>query len=178
MTFTRGLISIALATSLASPLFAAGSGSSEPKPKTVTCTKGNVFSESKGKCVPQQDSSLTDADRLEELRALAFAGRNSEAQAVLATLNDQSSDHALTYWGFTHRKLGNVEAGMIFYDKALTQNPNNLLARSYLGQAYVEARRLDLARLQLQEIRQRGGEGGWPETSLAEAIRTGTTFNY
>ncbi len=178
MTLTRGLISIALATTLATPLWAAGSGSSEPKPKTVTCTKGNVFSESKGKCVPQQDSSLTDEDRIEELRALAYAGRTAEAQAVLATLTDQSSDQALTYWGFTHRKLGNLDAGLTFYDKALKQNPNNLLARSYLGQAHVESGRLDLARLQLKEIRDRGGDGGWPEASLAEAIRTGTTFNY
>ena len=169
MTLTRGLISIALATTLASPLSAAGSGSSEPKPKTVTCTKGNVFSES---------SSLTDEDRIEELRALAYAGRTSEAQALLATLSDQTSDQALTYWGFTHRKLGNVNAGLIFYDKALKQNPNNLLARSYLGQAHVEAGRLDLARLQLQEIRDRGGDGRWPEVALSEAIRTGTTFNY
>ncbi|MFY0661379.1 MAG: tetratricopeptide repeat protein [Shimia sp.] len=178
MTLTRGLISIALATTLASPLWAAGSGSSEPKPKTVTCTKGNVFSESKGKCVPQQDSSLTDEDRIEELRALAYAGRTSEAQALLASLSDQTSDQALTYWGFTHRKLGNVDAGLIFYDKALKQNPNNLLARSYLGQAHVETGRLDLARGQLQEIRDRGGDGGWPEVALSEAIRTGTTFNY
>ncbi len=178
MNLTRGLISIAVATALATPLWAAGSGSSEPKPKTVTCTKGNVFSESKGKCVPQQDSSLTDEDRIEELRALAYAGRTVEAQAVLATLTDQSSDQALTYWGFTHRKLGNLDAGLIFYDKALKKNPNNLLARSYLGQAHVESGRLDLARLQLKEIRDRGGDGGWPEASLAEAIRTGTTFNY
>ena len=178
MTLTRGLISIVLATTLVSPLWAAGGGSSEPKPRTVTCTKGNVFSESKGKCVPQQDSSLTDKDRIEELRALAYAGRNAEAQVLLSALEDPTSDRALTYWGFTHRKLGNVDAGMVFYAKALEQNPNNLLARSYLGQAHVDSGRLDLARLQLAEIRNRGGEGGWPESSLAEAIRSGTTFNY
>ncbi len=178
MTLTRSLISIALATSLASPMLAAGSGSSEPKPKTVTCTKGNVFSESKGKCVPQQDSSLTDDDRLEEVRALAYAGNALEAQNILTSLTDQRSDRALTYWGFTSRKLGDVDAGLVFYDKALKQNPNNLLARSYLGQAYVDSGRLDLARLQLTEIRDRGGEGSWPETSLSDALRTGKTFNY
>ncbi|SMP35176.1 tetratricopeptide repeat protein [Shimia sagamensis] len=178
MTFMRGLISIALVTTLASPLWAAGSGSSEPKPKTVTCTKGNVFSESKGKCVPQQDSSLTDEDRIEELRSLAYAGHNAEAQALLSALEDPTTDQALTYWGFTHRKLGNVDTGMVFYAKALEQNPNNLLARSYLGQAHVEAGRFDLARLQLTEIRERGGEGSWPEASLAEALRSGITFNY
>ena len=178
MSLIRELIAIALATSMASSVSAAGSGSSTPKPKTVTCTKGNVFSESKGKCVPQQDSTLTDHDRLQEIRALAYASRNIEAQALLRSLSDQDADLALTYWGFTHRKLGNMDAGMIFYSKALKQNQNNLLARSYLGQAYVEIGRDDLARLQLTEIRQRGGENSWPETALSEALRTGKTFNY
>ena len=43
---------------------------------------------------------------------------------------------------------------------------------------HVEAGRLDLARVQLKEIRDRGGEGSWPEIALAKAIQSGDTFNY
>ncbi len=177
MFFTRVCATTVCALGLATSAFAAGSGS-DSKPKTVFCTGGKVYSEEKGKCVPKQDSSLTDEDRMKTIRSLAYADRNAEAQTLLAMMQDQESDLALTYWGFTHRKLGNVDAAMIFYDKALQQNPDNLLARSYLGQAHVVSGRLDLARAELTEIRDRGGEGGWPEASLEEAIRTGTTFNY
>lgn len=169
--------SLALAT-VAGPVWAAGSGSSEPKPKTVFCDSGKVYSESAGKCVVQQDSSLTDQDYFENLRSLAYAGENAAAQELLAMMSDQNADRVLTYWGFTHRRLGNVDEGMRYYNKALMQNPDNILARSYMGQAHVEAGRLDLARVQLKEIRDRGGEGSWPEIALAKAIQTGDTFNY
>ncbi len=166
------------AAALAGPVWAAGSGSSEPKPKTVICGSGKVYSESAGKCVVQQDSSLTDEDYFESLRSLAYAGENAAAQNLLAMMSDQNSDRVLTYWGFTHRRLGNVDEGMKYYNKALLQNPDNLLARSYMGQAHVEAGRLDLARVQLKEIRDRGGDGSWPEIALAKAIQSGDTFNY
>ncbi|GAA6178643.1 MULTISPECIES: tetratricopeptide repeat protein [unclassified Shimia] len=177
MSFSKIALSVCVATGLAGSVFAAGSDS-DTKPKTVVCSDGKVFSESKGKCVAQQDSSLTDDDYFDTMRSLAYAGQNESAQTLLSLLEDQSSDRALTYWGFTHRRLGNVDTGMAYYGKALAQNPDNLLARSYMGQAHVEAGRLDLARIQLKEIRDRGGDGSWSETSLAKAIQTGQTFNY
>ena len=125
-----------------------------------------------------QGSSL-DQDLLgEAVRELAYAGRNADAQGVLRAMTDQDSDLVLTYWGFTHRKLGNMDQAMMFYDRALQTNPDNLLARSYLGQAHVEAGRMMAAKTQLREIRARGGAGLWPETSLAQAIETGDTFDY
>ncbi|WP_247742680.1 tetratricopeptide repeat protein [Shimia sp. R9_1] len=163
---------------VAGPVWSAGSGSSTPKPKTVHCSSGKVYSESAGKCVVQQDSSLTDEDYFENLRSLAYAGENAAAQELLAMMSDQNADRVLTYWGFTHRRLGNVDEGMRYYNKALAKNPDNILARSYMGQAHVEAGRLDLARVQLKEIRDRGGEGSWPEIALAKAIQSGDTFNY
>ncbi|CUH53815.1 tetratricopeptide repeat protein [Shimia marina] len=178
MTLMKSALAVCLAATIAGPALSAGGGGETPKPKTVVCTDGKVFSESKGKCVVQQDSALTDEDYFKTLRSLAYAGENEAAQELLQLLNDPNSDLALTYWGFTHRRLGDVETGMAYYNKALQQNPDNILARSYMGQAFVEAGRLDLARTQLHEIRTRGGENTWAEASLSEAIKTGTTFNY
>ena len=65
----------------------------------------------------------------------------------------------LTYLGFTHRKMGNASTGLAYYQKALAVNPNNLLARSYMGQGYVASGNIELASAQLTEIRTRGGRG-------------------
>ena len=65
-----------------------------------------------------------------------------------------------------------------FYDRALTQNPDNILARSYMGQGMVDAGDIDGAVTQWREITARGGKGTWAEASLRQAIATGTTYNY
>jgi hypothetical protein len=57
-------------------------------------------------------------------------------------------------------------------------NPDNLLARSYMGQALVEQGQVDLALAQLSEIRMRGGRGTWAETSLANAVATSVTYSH
>ena len=93
-------------------------------------------------------------------------------------MSDQTDDRVLTYLGFTHRKMGNVDLGMRYYHKALAKNPDNLLARSYLGQGLIEAGDADAAVAQLREIIARGGKGSWSETSLRTALNTGVTYSY
>ncbi len=163
--------------------FAAGGGGGTSTPPTTTQTtktcKGiQVWDPTTKSCVNPQGSSL-DQDILgEAVRELAYAGRNEDAQGVLRVMADQESDLVLTYWGFTHRKLGNMDLANTFYARAIEKNPNNILARSYMGQGYVTEGKMDAAKAQLAEIRARGGSGSWPETSLASAIETGTTYDY
>jgi len=76
------------------------------------------------------------------------------------------------------RKQGRYIEALNSYMLALDKNPNNILVRSYLGQGFVEQKRLDLAELQLNEIRQRNGSGTWAEESLSLAIKTGLTSSY
>jgi hypothetical protein len=47
-----------------------------------------------------------------------------------------------------------------------------------MGQGLIEAGDKAAALAQLREIQARGGRGGWPETSLREALATGQTYNY
>lgn len=159
---------------------ASGNDWNPPKPTdtTKTCRGKRVWDEEKGRCVRPKESSLNQDGLFEAARELAYAGRIEDAQAVLSAMADQQEDRVLTYWGFTHRKLGNLSLAQDFYEQAIQQNPNNLLARSYMGQGFVEEGQYGLALAQWKEIRTRGGAGTWPASSLRQALETGATSSY
>lgn len=161
--------------------FAAGSDDTEPPAPTETTTKceeAMVWDEKQEKCVKPEDSALNNDQRFRAVRELAYAGRPEEALIVLATMTEGDTDRVLTYKGFAHRKAGRADLGMGHYAHALDVNPDNILARSYLGQMLVEMGEIAAARRQLDEIRARGGAGTWAEASLARAVGTGETLNY
>lgn len=161
---------------LASPALAAGGGD-EKAPETPTCVNGKIYDKKTKKCVTAQDSKM-DVDGLyENLRQLAHAGRYDDALTVLAQM-PQDDDRTLTYLGFTHRKLGQTDLAMDYYTQALRVNPANVLARSYMGQGFVEQGNIAAAMDQLRAIRAHGGTGTWAEASLRNAIATGRTYSY
>lgn len=170
----------AVLIALPAAAFAAGGDETPPKPTKTTkeCAGKRVWDDKKGRCVRAQNSSLDEQGLYDAVRELAYAGRLLDAQAVLAAMPDQQDDRVLTYWGFTHRKLGGLDVGMQFYQRALAVNPDNILARSYMGQGLLEAGDLPGAKAQLAEIRARGGKNTWAERSLAQAIQTGKSYNY
>jgi len=172
-----------LATALALPtaVFAAGSDDSNPPTQTNTtkeCTGGMVWDAGSKACVAPKESRLDDDTLYGAVRELAYAGDYMGARRVLEAMPDQNDDRVLTYWGFTARKMGQMDEAMAFYAKALAQNPNNLLARSYMGQGFVEAGDVELARAELSEIRTRGGRNTWPEYALRTAIEKGAGYAY
>lgn len=150
----------------------------EPTKTTTECADGTVWDDKAGACVAPKQSSLDDDALYHAARELAHAGQFEAAIGALAAMSDPSEDRVLTYLGFTHRRAGNVERGMAYYRKALAQNPDNLRARSYLGQAYLKLGALDAAREQLTEIRARGGRMTWAEFSLSRALASGRGFSY
>ena len=160
---------------------AAGSDDTEPPQPTATtteCTDGKVFDEETKECVAPEDSSLNNDERYRAVRELAYARQPEAAMRVLAAMTEGTSDRVLTYTGFLNRQMGNWEAGIAAYEMALTVNPDNILARSYFGQALMLMNETDMAKAQLDEIRLRGGAGTWAEASLAATILTGTTTTY
>lgn len=169
----------ALILALPACAWADGGDSRPPKPTKTTkeCAGKRVWDEKKQRCVRPKKSSLNQDGLYDAVRELAYAGRFEDAQSVLEAM-DQNDDRVLTYWGFTSRKMGDVDAAMAFYATALDKNPDNLLARSYLGQHLVQIGDLEGAQLQLAEIEQRGGGYSWSGTSLRQAIYTGRIFNY
>lgn len=155
-----------------------GGGNDAPPPKpAVTCEGAKVYDKKTRRCVNAQESSLQTEEIYLTVRQLAYAGRYVDAQTLAQAL-PKGHDGRLTYMGFTHRKMGNVDLGKIFYEQAIAENPGNILARSYMGQGLVEAGDPVGALVQLRAIRAHGGAGTWSEASLHKAIETGTTYNY
>lgn len=173
---------IALATAVALPQLALAVGTetdAPPKPtETASCEEGLVWDEDAGKCVAPKESSLTDDELYQAARELAYAGRYDGALRALAAMTDQQDARVLTYKGFVARGMGDMDGAETFYQAALSADPDNLLARSYMGQGYVVQGRIDEAYAQLVEIRARGGGDGWPAEALETAILTGTTSTY
>jgi len=173
----------ALIVGLALPGAALAAGSDSPTPPTPTetttkCKKTEIWDKKTKKCVAAQSGQLDNDTLYQAARELAYAGRPDDALVVLSVMTEGQTDRVLTYMGFANRKAGRVELAMKYYQEALAKNPDNILARSYMGQGFVAEGQLQLASAQLDEIVARGGAGTWPEQSLRHAIRTGQTYSY
>lgn len=174
------LITLTLALFPMSAFAAGGISDTPPKPSETTtqCAEGQVFDLATQGCMDPAESTNDDSARLNDVRELAYAGQYQAALDVLDTLENPQAPLALTYYGFAHRKAGRIDLGMDFYTAALTADPDNLLARSYMGQGHVASGDMVLAQAQLTEIRMRGGRDTWAEASLAQAIVTGSGTSY
>lgn len=160
--------------------FAVGDGSMPPDTTetTTTCSGAKVWDATTRSCVDSRDSRMNDDDRYKAVRELAYAGEFERARAVLSSFEAPESSGALTYAGFIARKTGDMAGALTAYARALALDPDNILARSYLGQGYAAQGDMEAARAQLREIRARGGRETWAEFSLETAIRTGRGFAY
>jgi tetratricopeptide (TPR) repeat protein len=161
--------------------FAAGGGDDKPPKQTKTtteCAAGTAWDDKTKTCVSLQESRLDDDTLYGAARELAYAGRHLDAITALRAMSNPEEDRVLTYLGFAYRKSGDLDRGMAYYRDALAKNPDNLLARSYMGQALVEMGEITLARAELTEIRRRGGRQSWAEISLRTAIESGQGFSY
>jgi len=164
-----------LMTSGSSMTFAAGGGGAEPAAPVKKCKKGEVPKKvgNSWKCVKVESGILPDEDLYQQGRALAKAGEYEWALQVLAAVQNQNDPRVLNYTGYSNRKAGRLEIGITYYRKALAIDPNFVLAREYLGEGYVAAGRIDLAKLELNEIKTRAGTGSEEYQDLAKAIATG-----
>lgn len=162
-----------------------GGGSSTTSPAKLKCKKGEVVAnlnkdgktvKKDGKtvkvCVKVESGILPDEDLYQQGRALAKEGNYDWALQVLAAIKNQNDPHVLNYIGYSNRKAGRLEIGITFYRKALAIDPNFVLAREYLGEGYVAAGRIDLAKAELAEIAKRCGATCEEYKDLSEAIAT------
>jgi cytochrome c-type biogenesis protein CcmH/NrfG len=69
-----------------------------------------------------------------------------------------------------------MELGMSYYRRALQQDENYILARSYMGMALAEQGDIQGARVQLVEIRDRGGENTWAYRALLQSLNGYRTY--
>jgi tetratricopeptide (TPR) repeat protein len=178
MKFKLVSAAILLAVASSTAAYAAGDtpkptpNAETPSPKELKCKKGEVVKKvgNKKTCVKPMSGLLTDDELYLQGRALAKAGEYDWALDVLAQIEDQNQPRVLNYTGYSHRKAGRLETGVAYYQKALAIDPNFVLAREYLGEGYVAAGKLDLAKAQLEEIRVRAGEKSEEYIDLKKAI--------
>jgi Flp pilus assembly protein TadD len=169
------LMALATVTTLAftAPVFAAGG--SDGGDDANKCPAGQVYDETTKSCV-KKSSQLNDNQIYLFARQYAYAGQYDEALDMLKRAKNQNDPRILNYYGYTHRKLGNVDVAMTFYRKAIALDGNYLLARSYMGQGLVVQGDIEGARMQLVEIRDRGGKDTYAYKALYEALKSGTTY--
>ena len=171
--FGAALAAVLLAgTIAASPAFAAGGGgSSGASSDTHSCKDGMHWSKSANRCVTNGSSQL-DEDLYQEGHDLALAGHYRQALASLSAVKNKDS-MTLTMIGYANRKMGNVDEGMAFYQKALALNSGNINTHEYLGEGYVAIGRPELAKVELGKLEALCGTECEQYQDLAKAIAGG-----
>jgi hypothetical protein len=144
-----------------------GGGSALDTP--MVCKKGSVYSKKKATCVQASSGLIDDKELYQEGRDLALAGHYDEALTALDAVKTPDS-MALTMIGYATRKLGNYEAGLAYYQKALALDPGNVNTHEYLGEAYAEKGKLDLAKAELIKVSAVCGTSCEQYEDLAKAI--------
>lgn len=148
-----------------------------PTETTKTCETGLIWDAERKECAAPKDTRFDDADRYNAARELAYVGDYKGALRVLDAMAP-ADPRRLTYLGFVHRKQGNVARSMAYYTQALELDPDNFLARSYLGQGYIALGKTAQAEAELREIRARGGRDTWAAFALKSALRNGVGYAY
>ena len=151
---------------------------SDSTPKTPTCKVGYVFSKKKKKCVRKRSEIIPDKDLKKQGWKLAYSGKYTAAISLFDLVANKSDPEALNGLGYSHRKTGKLQDGIAYYKLALSINPNYILAREYLGEGYVAAGRINLAKLQLSQIKQRCGVSCKEYVALAKSIATGNPSDW
>jgi tetratricopeptide (TPR) repeat protein len=141
--------------------------------KSKKCPSGTAWSKQQGKCVGQKSGLLSDEDLARAGRQLALDGHYHDAIKVLELASNKNDPAVLTYLGYSHRKLGNIDLGISLYKEALDIDPDNVDTREYLGEGYVSKGELDLAWLELVEIKKRCGKTCVEYQALEKALRSG-----
>lgn len=143
------------------------------KPK-VDCTK--KANKGKPQCQKRYDDNeegqgQTSAGRLsdDELYNAAYwlarQGDFAGSLKLLRRVRNSDVPRVLNATGYATRKLGDVDAALPYYMRALALDPNYTRAREYLGEAHLARGDVVAAKMQLSEIAVRCGTtcSGYPE---------------
>lgn len=164
------VLAFTFAWSLPSLALDLGGDDDEPPKK---CPSGKAWSNKAKKCVAQKSEWLSDEDIRRAGRQLARDGQYRDAIAMLETAANKDDAFVLTYLGYSHRKLGDIDRGIALYKRALDIDPDNTATREYLGEGYVSKGQLDLAYLELTEIQKRCGTTCEEYKALEKALLAG-----
>lgn len=143
------------------PAHAAGE-SSATETKSKTAWTSEALDKKYGKLAAEYTAAVT----------LAKLGQYDEAIALLKSLDKEKDPRVLNYLGFSHRKAGKVDEALPYYEKALKIEPDFTLARSYLGEAYLQLGEVGKAKVELAKIKAVCGTSCDEYQTLDDAIKT------
>jgi tetratricopeptide (TPR) repeat protein len=163
------ILSIALMGAVAA--VAASSGAavaipSKPKP-AVDCTK--KINKRKPAC-QTGNLGLTDDQLYNAAYWLARQGSYADALKLLREVKTTTDARVFNAIGYATRKLGDIDAALPYYAKALALDANYTKAREYLGEAHLALGDLAAAKVQLNEIESRCGKSCSGYAELAQEI--------
>lgn len=108
-------------------------------------------------CVGAARAGMSDDELFYAGYWLAKTSRYAEALSYL-NLSKTRDARVLTYIGFATRKQGDVEKALPLYAEALAKDPDFVIARAYLGEAYLLRHEPARAKAELAEIATRCGK--------------------
>jgi len=168
--------SIAVAVALApTPAFAVanfefGGTGADGLADLTTCDARLIWDAENSACIEPRRGVLPDDALTSYALALVKAERFEDALAALDLRETPDDAKALNYRGFATRKLGRIDESISYYLKAIALAPRYVEVREYLGEAYAENGRIDLAEQQLVVIETLCGTSCEEYSELAQAI--------
>lgn len=154
------LLAITLFLVIAGSAFGAGGGSmpsstpsmqsrEPPSPEELARTAYNagVHSVEKADELLADAAHQADAKKQEKARAKAQKGYAAAMKKFASATELQPANYqAWNYLGYTNRRLGNYDAALVAYDRALRLKPDYAEAIEYRGHAYLGLGRLSEAK--------------------------------
>ena len=134
------------------------------------CKTGSVWSSSSCACVRSSSELEGREERYHAALWHVRNGRFQDALTLLLPLANDGDANVLNMLGYAYRNVGKLDTGIGYYRKALAIDPDLTLARSYLGEGYLQKGDVASARAELAEIEQRCGTHCQEYQRLAEAI--------
>ena len=143
-----------------------------PAGPKIDCRKRK--NKNKPECRKTQSNAETLSDD-EVYQAGYWLARKGNYEAAISTLSkakNRNDARILNVMGFANRKLGRLDVAMGLYTKALEADPDNAMARAYLGEAHLQQGKLEGARAQLAELKRRCGDTCVAYVTLAAQINS------
>jgi tetratricopeptide (TPR) repeat protein len=107
-------------------------------------------------------------------RRLIHFGKYADAIPYLKNAHMEQPHNAdiLTYLGYAHHMTGDNDLALDYYQVALQENPDQLLAHEYLGELYLGMHYLSSAQEQLAQLTRLCASGCDERDALTKAIAT------
>jgi len=141
-----------------------------PTPTVTACKRYKKGTRRWKKCIRDHTNSQKPDEAFYAGYWLAKTGDYKGALEMLKPAEKSGDVRVLTYIGYATRKLGDIDGGIAYYDRALEADPNYNAAREYLGEGYIQKGDLAKAEAQLAEIAARCGTSCESYSELAEVI--------